>query len=165
MTLIGFFATSVRCEKNMGNSREVGSRQWAVGSWMLNCLLLTAYCLLSCSGTDAKFQQYYVQGEELYIKHCSNCHQKSGKGLGLVYPPLGPSDFMESNFDNVLCQMKYGKKGPLIVNGKEFNHGTGDRRDCYLPLQYVGACAWHGRGAGGNECSGEMQPGSISYSL
>jgi len=39
----------------------------------------------------------------------------------LVYPPLGPSDFMENNFDNVLCQMKYGKKGPLIVNGKEFN--------------------------------------------
>src|SRR5882672_9894998 len=121
MTLIGFFATSVRCEKNMGNSREVGSRQWAVGSWMLNCLLLTAYCLLSCSGTDAKFQQYYVQGEELYIKHCSNCHQKSGKGLGLVYPPLGPSDYMEKNFDDVLCQMKYGRKGFLSVNGKDFN--------------------------------------------
>jgi len=39
----------------------------------------------------------------------------------LVYPPLGPSDYMEENFDNVLCQMKYGKKGSLLVNGKDFN--------------------------------------------
>jgi len=88
------------------------------------CLLPFAYCLLlllGCSRTDAKFQQYYVQGEQLYIKHCSNCHQKSGKGLGLLYPPLGPSDYMEKNFNDVLCQMKYGRKGFLSVNGQDFN--------------------------------------------
>jgi mono/diheme cytochrome c family protein len=28
---------------------------------------------------------------------------------------------MDKNFDAVLCQLKYGRKGSLLVNGKEFN--------------------------------------------
>ena len=105
------------------DNRSVDGWRFIKSGGIPSCLLPTAYCLLllSCSRNDAKFQQYYVQGEELYIRHCSNCHQKSGTGLGLVYPPLGPSDYMEENFDNVLCQMKYGKKGSLLVNGKDFN--------------------------------------------
>lgn len=68
-----------------------------------------------------KFKQYYIQGEELYLKHCSNCHQKNGTGLGLVYPPLNKSDYMDQNFESVLCLMKNGTKGNLMVNGKTFN--------------------------------------------
>src|SRR5690349_18622211 len=63
--------------------------------------------LLSCTEgkhADAvKFDQYFVQGEQLYAKHCSNCHQAEGTGLGLVYPPLNKSDFLEKNFEQVLC--------------------------------------------------------------
>jgi cytochrome c551 len=66
-------------------------------------------------------QQYYVQGEMLYVTHCSNCHQKNGKGLGLVYPPLDTSDYMDQNFEAVICLMKNGIHGELIVNGKSFN--------------------------------------------
>ena len=33
--------------------------------------------------SSPKFEQYYVQGEQLYLKNCSNCHQKTGTGLGL----------------------------------------------------------------------------------
>ena len=73
------------------------------------------------SGRSIKFQQYYVEGEQLYITHCSNCHQKSGKGLGLLYPPLDESDYMEENLSAVLCQIKNGRSGELIVNGKSFN--------------------------------------------
>ena len=78
-------------------------------------------CNRSNSSQSVKFQQYYVQGELLYVKHCSNCHQKTGTGLGLVYPPLNPSDYLEKNFEDILCQMKYGKKGEMIVNGNSFN--------------------------------------------
>ncbi|MCB0489897.1 MAG: cytochrome c [Cyclobacteriaceae bacterium] len=70
---------------------------------------------------DSKFQQYIVQGEELYVTHCSNCHQKSGKGLGLLYPPLDESDFMDQNIDSVICLIKNGKSGEIIVNGKAYN--------------------------------------------
>ncbi|HEU5292598.1 MAG TPA: cytochrome c, partial [Cyclobacteriaceae bacterium] len=85
-------------------------------------LLLSVLIFFACSGKHSdsvKFQQYYVQGEQLYIKHCSNCHQANGTGLGLVFPPLNQSDFMDKNFEQVLCLMKHGIKGELIVNGKK----------------------------------------------
>lgn len=90
--------------------------------------LITFVLLGSCTAkTDnqqtysPKFQQYYVQGEVLYIKHCSNCHQLNGKGLGRLYPPVDQSDFMDNNFDDVVCTIKYGKQGLLIVNGIDYN--------------------------------------------
>jgi mono/diheme cytochrome c family protein len=81
---------------------------------------LAAFLCLSGCG-DPKFDQYFVQGEKLYIIHCSNCHQKDGKGLGLVYPPVDKSDFMDQNFDETLCLMKHGMTGEVIVNGKSYN--------------------------------------------
>jgi cytochrome c551 len=71
--------------------------------------------------SDTKFQQYYIQGELLYVTHCSNCHQKNGKGLGLVYPPLDTSDYMQNNFEDVICLIRYGKEGEISVNGKLYN--------------------------------------------
>jgi len=92
-------------------------------------LILLFYCLVivltECTNrkhTDSvKFQQYYIQGEQLYKKHCSNCHQANGTGLGRVYPPLNQSDYMEKNLERVLCLMKNGMEGELVVNGISFN--------------------------------------------
>jgi mono/diheme cytochrome c family protein len=84
---------------------------------LFSLTLLTA-CSPGKSSESVKFQQYYVQGEQLYEKHCSNCHQSSGTGLGLVYPPLNKSDYMENNMEAVLCLMKYGMQGEVVVNGK-----------------------------------------------
>jgi mono/diheme cytochrome c family protein len=72
-------------------------------------------------GQDTKFTQYYIKGENLYRKHCSNCHQSNGKGLGLLYPPLDSSDYIDNHFHEVMCLIRYGISGELIVNGKNFN--------------------------------------------
>lgn len=50
-----------------------------------------------------------------------NCHQSDGSGLGRVYPPLNNSDYMKNNFEDVICLIRYGKRGELIVNGVQFN--------------------------------------------
>lgn len=93
-------------------------------------MLMICPLLVKCSskeskqGNDAssvKFTQYYLQGEQLYTKHCSNCHQKNGTGLGLLYPPLNQSDFMDDNLEKVICLMTHGISGELYVNGKNFN--------------------------------------------
>jgi len=77
----------------------------------------------STSGSQsAKFQQYHVQGEQLYIQHCSNCHQKNGTGLGRLYPPLNTSDYMDNRPDKIICLIKNGISGEMMVNGKKFNH-------------------------------------------
>jgi mono/diheme cytochrome c family protein len=93
--------------------------------------LLFTFCFLlfACANksekqkedSSPKFQQYYVQGEKLYIQHCSNCHQTTGSGLGLVYPPLNKSDYLENNFEKVICLIRYGVDGELMVNGKIYN--------------------------------------------
>ena len=88
-----------------------------ISLWTIVYGLLT----FSCSIKEPKFQQYYAQGQVLYEKHCSNCHQKNGNGLGRVYPPLASSDYFNSNFEQSLCIMKYGTQGEIVVNGKSFN--------------------------------------------
>ena len=85
------------------------------------CLLFVVCCLLACSQQDNKLAQYTRQGEELYLKHCSNCHQANGKGLGLVYPPVDQSDFVDKNFEKTICLIEYGTSGEMFVNGKSFN--------------------------------------------
>lgn len=92
---------------------------------LLLAVLVLLVAFLGCSesktnNNSTKFRQYFVRGEQLYTKHCSNCHQSTGTGLGLVYPPLAQSDFMKNNFEQVLCLMKYGIKGEIIVNGKSY---------------------------------------------
>jgi mono/diheme cytochrome c family protein len=89
-------------------------------------LMIAAAGCVSQSGNDdrersAKFDQYYVKGEQLYLKNCSNCHQKNGTGLGLIYPPINGSDYLQQNKSEVICLIRNGKRGELIVNGKSFN--------------------------------------------
>lgn len=87
-------------------------------------MIAAAFCLLAAgckTKSSPKFDQYYVQGQKLYEKHCINCHQKNGSGLGRVYPPLDTSDYMEKNFDEVICLIRYGKTGELFVNGQQYN--------------------------------------------
>ncbi len=96
-----------------------------------NTILFCSFCFLisSCNSkpgsvndsTSTKFQQYYLQGEQLYNANCSNCHQKDGSGLGLLYPPLNKSDFMDTNFEKVICIMTHGIEGEIMVDGKSFN--------------------------------------------
>lgn len=95
------------------------NRFWGLS---VSAVLITAVNFLSCqSKSQVQFMQYFVQGEELYVKHCSNCHQKNGAGLGLLYPPLSKSDFMEANVQEVICLIRNGRKGELTVNGSLFD--------------------------------------------
>jgi len=91
-------------------------------------LLFFGIGLLTCTPGDSsnregsiKYQQYYVQGQELYTTYCANCHQSDGSGLGRVYPPLNKSDYMVENFEQVVCLIKYGKQGEVWVNGVMYN--------------------------------------------
>jgi cytochrome c551 len=89
----------------------------------LSVLMLSFFpgCSLSSGNKNGiKFTQYFNKGEQLYFKHCSNCHQKDGSGLGLLYPPLKDADFM-TNKNEVICIIKNGKAGEITVNGKQFN--------------------------------------------
>lgn len=91
--------------------------------FLSSALSLTLYSCVSKSSDDnsPKFDQYFIHGEQLYLTHCSNCHQKNGKGLGRVYPPVDTSDYLDKNMEAVLCLIRNGKVGELMVNGKIYN--------------------------------------------
>ncbi|GIV37240.1 MAG: hypothetical protein KatS3mg032_1619 [Cyclobacteriaceae bacterium] len=84
--------------------------------------LLTAVLLYGCTtAQERKFKQYYLQGQLLYEKHCSNCHQPNGSGLKNLYPPLALSDFLKNNPEKTLCLMRHGLTGEVVVNNITFN--------------------------------------------
>lgn len=91
-------------------------------------LLLVLLALLQivyyaqCTMGDPRYNQYFTEGQRLYLAHCSNCHKEDGKGLRKVYPPLAGSDFMEINFERVVCAMKYGMREEIVVNGTMYHH-------------------------------------------
>jgi mono/diheme cytochrome c family protein len=94
-----------------------------------------ALFLLACCNTENKkdsyqnldrrdrirLMQYMQEGRRLYTLYCANCHQPEGTGLARLYPPLRNSDYLKANKTSVICGIKYGQKGPITVNGIEFN--------------------------------------------
>ncbi len=96
----------------------------------ITLLLFAVTVLFACTGKksgeqgmkqNVKFEQYMVEGQLLYQQHCTNCHQATGQGLRRLYPPLANSDFMLNNMEAVICLIKNGISGKIIVNGVEYN--------------------------------------------
>ena len=85
--------------------------------------------LVSCTGKsgggaqqeDVKLEQYLVEGQQLYVQNCSSCHQREGEGLAKLFPPLNQSDYLDNNIEGVICIIRNGMKGAIVVNGVEFN--------------------------------------------
>tara|TARA_R110000868_G_scaffold164644_3_gene397370 strand:- start:121 stop:570 length:450 start_codon:yes stop_codon:yes gene_type:complete len=68
-----------------------------------------------------KLRQYKVQGEGLYLMHCGNCHQADGSGLGRLIPPLSKNSTLMNDRNQVMCAIKYGLEGPLVIDVLEYN--------------------------------------------
>jgi cytochrome c551 len=94
--------------------------QFSIFNLQISFLFMMGLSFNSCTPGDPKLQQYFVEGEQLYLKNCANCHQRDGTGLGRVYPPLANSDFMDNHFDEVACLIKKGRRGALTVNGEVY---------------------------------------------
>ena len=82
------------------------------------------FTFVSCNQggkNDIKYRQYLNEGKRLYNLHCSNCHQKDGEGLARLYPPLKNSDYLRENLVKVICGIKFGQSGEIMVNGILYN--------------------------------------------
>lgn len=69
---------------------------------------------------EIKREKYITEGIRLYQLNCANCHQKDGAGLGSLYPPLAKSDYLADK-NTVICLIRNGQQGPIVVNGKRYN--------------------------------------------
>lgn len=90
---------------------------------VLRAFTLFSLCLslVSCQTEDEiNRQRYITEGALVYQRNCANCHQANGKGLAALYPPIDGSDYLV-NKDDVICLIKYGQQGEIVVNGKRYN--------------------------------------------
>lgn len=84
-------------------------------------LILAVVSFTSCQSEEKiKLEQYYIGGKELYEQNCANCHQKDGKGLQNLYPPIAGSDYLKDK-EKVIYIIKNGLSGEIMVNGKKYN--------------------------------------------
>jgi mono/diheme cytochrome c family protein len=84
-------------------------------------LLFSVGCFLSCqTDEEIKRQRYITEGILVFKNNCANCHQNKGEGLAALYPPIAGSDYL-ANKKSVICLIRYGQKGPIVVNGKPYN--------------------------------------------
>ncbi|GAB4012998.1 cytochrome c [Spirosoma sp. KCTC 42546] len=84
-------------------------------------LIVTLVSLFSCqSEEEMKRERYITEGILVYKNNCANCHQSKGEGLAALYPPIAHSDFLKDK-NRVICLIRYGQQGPIVVNGKPYN--------------------------------------------
>lgn len=81
----------------------------------------SALALLALVTLPACFTGKKNQGERLYVQHCSGCHGEQGEGLGQLIPPLAGSDYLARHPSQLACIVRYGLKGPIVVNGVGYN--------------------------------------------
>ena len=62
------------------------------------------------------------RGKEIYSDNCVSCHMSSGKGVAGAFPPLNPSNWLTEKRTESIHALKYGLKGPIEVNGQEYNN-------------------------------------------
>ena len=79
-------------------------------------LLKISYVLFS----EKPLEESILDGKEVYNDFCIQCHLGDGKGVKGIYPPLAKSDFL-TDINKTIHSIKYGLKGPIIVNGEKYN--------------------------------------------
>jgi mono/diheme cytochrome c family protein len=82
---------------------------------------LACICFVSCqSEEEIKRERYITEGILVYKSNCANCHQTKGQGLAALYPPIANSDYLV-NKNKVICLIRYGQQGKIMVNDKQYN--------------------------------------------
>ncbi|CCH01896.1 nitrite reductase (NO-forming) [Fibrella aestuarina BUZ 2] len=102
--------------------RLFASLGWSAVTAPLCIVHCTLFILSACQSDDeTKRQKYITEGIMLYRNNCANCHQVDGAGLAGLYPPLANSDYLKANKNAVICSIRHGQQGPIVVNGKTYN--------------------------------------------
>ena len=61
------------------------------------------------------------RGAGIYNNFCATCHLASGQGIANAFPPLNNSDWLQEKRKESIAAVKNGLKGPIEVNGEDYN--------------------------------------------
>ncbi len=90
--------------------------------FLVSSYLLIVSCLAYFMIQDKELKESMKRGEEIYTDFCITCHLANGEGVEYTYPPLAKSDYLINNREASIKGVKYGQRGPLIVNGVTYDN-------------------------------------------
>jgi len=61
-------------------------------------------------------------GKSLYMMTCVACHQPTGAGLPMVFPPITNSPYIAGSPERLAAIILKGNAGPFTVEGKPYNN-------------------------------------------
>ncbi len=62
-----------------------------------------------------------AHGQRIFNSICAACHQPSGVGIPVAFPPLAGSDYLNADKKRAIATVVRGLSGPVTVNGQPFN--------------------------------------------
>src|SRR5687768_9195396 len=83
-------------------------------------IIICAILVQGCNEQDITYQNYFVNGKDLYEKNCQSCHGLKGEGLGKLYPPLTDTVYLSDNRSKLACIIKNGLSGTIEVNNVSY---------------------------------------------
>lgn len=97
-----------------------------------------------------------LDGQALFVKNCSACHQVTGAGVPGAFPPLDGSPYVQGdNVERMASIMLYGLMGPIHVKGTVYTNVMAPLGS--LPNEELAAIATYVRSAWSNK-AGPVEP-------
>ena len=89
--------------------------------FFLSIYLFSFWCFTGFLFQKKTKSESIKSGLEIYQDFCIQCHLTSGQGVLDVFPPLKNSDYLFNKIDLSIAGIKYGLKGQITVNDKNYN--------------------------------------------
>ena len=95
---------------------------------MRQILLIFSFVLIGCHNNDnSSLKQLHkpslsedLTGSQLYMNHCTICHQKDAKGIIGVFPPIKDSDYFLEDPKRAIHNILFGQSETIVVNGETY---------------------------------------------
>jgi mono/diheme cytochrome c family protein len=63
-----------------------------------------------------------AEGKKNYMMVCVACHQPTGMGLPMVFPPIAKSPYVAGSAERLVSIILKGNIGPFTIDGKPYNN-------------------------------------------
>ena len=88
---------------------------------ILSVLTSGYFLLFAIIYQNKPLQESIEEGSQLYQDFCIQCHGATGEGVPGSFPPLAQSDYLRNEVEKSIQGLKYGMRGPIVVNGENYN--------------------------------------------
>ena len=95
-------------------------------------------------------EELMAKGKQQYMAICVACHQPTGLGLPMVFPPLAKTEYVNGDPKRFAAIILKGVAGPITVDGKTYNNMM-PGQEAVLTDEKIAAVVTYVRGSFGNQ--------------